>query len=150
MSADFPRRAFLVFGASLAGAGWAGVLSTPAAAAPTLARPANLGLQRSAFLPLLGRTFRIGQGRDSLVVVLRQVSDLKPTVRPGSEHQFSLIFSCPRRRLGLPQGTYPVSHRGGDWISLFIVPVGRLGTTQQYQAIIDSLPRPRLHAERVR
>lgn len=148
MNASLPRRVFLASGASLAGAGWAGLLPTRAAAAPALARPTlarleKLALRRSAFLPLLGQTFRIGHGRGSVTVVLRQVIDLEPAVMPGSEHQFSLIFSGPAHRRGLPQGTYRVSHPSRDRISLFVVPVGHLGTTQHYQAIIDSLPRPR-------
>lgn len=140
MSAGFSRRAFLASGASLAGVGWTGVLAQRAAAAPPLATPTKLALRRSAFLPLIGRTFRIAHDGESLTVVLRKVSDLKPTVRPGAEDQFSLIFTDSGRRPVLPQGTHFVSYPGRGRISLFVVPVLRRGTTQHYQAIIDSRP----------
>lgn len=143
MSAGFSRRAFFASGASLAGAGWVGAVASPAAAAT----PRNLALRRSAFLPLLGQTFRIAHDAGSLSVVLRQVSDLKPTVRPGAEDQFSLIFTDSWLRPVLSQGTYSVSHSGRGRISLFVVPVGRGGTVQRYQAIIDSRRVPQPHRD---
>lgn len=105
-------------------------------------------MRRSAFLPLLGETFRIAHDRGSLAVVLRQVSDLKPTVRPGAEDQFSLIFTESRLGAVLSQGTYRVSYPGRGRITLFIVPVGRRETRQRYQAIIDNRPLPRFHQGR--
>lgn len=93
MSVGFSRRAFLVSGASLAGVGWAGVLTARVAAAPALTTLRNLALRRSAFLPLRGQTFLIAHDRGSLSVVLHQVSDLKPTAWSGAEDQFSLIFT---------------------------------------------------------
>lgn len=99
-------------------------------------------MRRSAFLPLLGETFRIAHDRGSLTVVLRQVSDLTPTVRRGAEYQFSLIFTDSGRQPVLSQGTYPVSHPRRGRISLFVVPIGRRETAQHYQVIIDSRPRP--------
>lgn len=142
MSEGFSRRAFLACGASLAGVGMAGVLASPAAAAPAqVAAPARLAMRRSAFLPLLGRTFLIAHDRGSLAVVLHQVSDLKPTVRRGAEDQFSLVFTHSGRHPALSQGTYSISRRGRGRISLFVVPVGHSETVQHYQAIIDSRPR---------
>lgn len=145
MSANFSRRAFLASGASLAGAGWVGMRAPGASAAAALTGSRKLALRRSAFLPLLGQVFRIAHDAGSLAVVLRQVSDLKPTVRPGAEDQFSLIFTGTGRQAVLSQGTYHVSHPGRGRISLFVVPVGSHGTAQQYQAIIDSRPVPRFH-----
>jgi len=139
MSVGLPRRTFLAFGASLAGAGWAGVLTSRAAAAPELATSRNLALRRSVFLPLLGQTFRIAHAGGSLTVVLSQVSDLKPTVRPGAEDQFSLVFTDARLRPALSQGTYSVSHARRRH-SLFVVPVDRREIVQRYQVIIDSRP----------
>lgn len=146
MSAGFSRRAFLASGASLAGAGLVGV-QVPRAAASTLATSRDLALRRSTFLPLLGEVFRIVHEQGSLAVVLRQVSDLQPNVSPGAEDQFSLIFSSGMLGPVLSQGTYPVSHPGRGRISLFVVPVGGLGTAQQYQAIIDSRPLPRFRKD---
>jgi len=126
----------------LAGVGWAGVRTSRAAAAAVLVAPENvpLRLRRSAFVPLLGQTFRIAHDRGSLTVGLRQVSDLEPTVRAGAEDQFSLIFTDSGLRPVLPQGTYYVSHPRRGRISLFIVPVARREAAQHYQAIIDSRP----------
>ena len=101
-------------------------------------------MRRSAFLPLIGETFRIAHDRGSLTVVLRQIGDLKPTVRRGAEDQFSLIFTDSGLRAVLSQGTYPVSHPRRGRISLFLVPVGRRESAQHYQAIIDSRPLRRL------
>ena len=139
MSVGLPRRAFLALGASLAGAAWAGVLAPRTAAVAELAIPWNLGLRRSAFLPLLGKTFRIAHDAGSLTVVLSQICDLDPTVRPGAEDQFSLIFTDARLRPAIPQGTYSVT-QGRRGRSLFVVPVGRRETAQHYQAVIDCRP----------
>ena len=141
MGAGLSRRTFLVCAGSLAGVGWWGVMAPGAAAAPALVTTKDLAFRRSAFLPLLGQTFRIVHNRRSLTVVLHQVSDLQPCVRPGAEDQFSLIFTHRGLRPALSQGTYPVRHARRGQISLFLVPIGRSETAQHYQAIIDSRPR---------
>ena len=142
MSAGLSRRTFLVCSGSLAGVGWWGVMAPGAVAAPALATTKNLAYRRSAFLPLLGQTFRIVHNRGSLTGVLRQVSDLQPSVRPGAEDQFSLIFTHRGLRPALSQGTYPLSHARRGQISLVVVPIGRSETSHHSQAIIDSRPRP--------
>ncbi len=124
----------------MAGAGWVGVLGPRAVAGTDQAAPAKLALRRSAFLPLVGQTFQIARGRSSRNVVLRQVGDLKPTVRPGAEDQFSLIFTNAGHRPVLLQGTYLIRHTRRSQVSLFLVPVGERETVQRYQAIIDSRP----------
>lgn len=141
MSVGWSRRAFVAGGASLVGIGSVCVLVPRAAAA--LLDPAplkNLAVRRSTFLPLVGQTFQIVHDRGSLTVILRQVSDLEPSVRPGAEDQFSLIFTDARLRPALPQGTYSISHARQGGISLFVAPVGRRQTAQEYQAVIDSRP----------
>ena len=148
MSVGLSRRAFLAGGASLAGIGSATVL-VPRATAAVLA-PAGvkkLALRRSAFLPLVGQTFRIASDRGGLTVTLRQVNDLKPAVRPGAEDQFSLIFTDTRLRPALPQGTYAISHPRRGQISLSVIPIGLRRTAQHYQIIIDSRPRAAIHKE---
>lgn len=146
MSAGFSRRAFLGSGASLAGVGWVGAQASRAAAATTPSgTPEPLAMRRSSFLPLLGQTFRIAHGGESLTVVLRQIGDLKPTTRLGAEDQFSLIFSHYRLRPAIPQGTYSISHPRRGRISLFVVPVGRRQYAQRYQVIIDSRPLRLFH-----
>ena len=146
MSAGFSRRAFLGSGASLAGAGWVGAQASRAAAAtgPSGTRE-PLAMRRSTFLPLLGQSFRMARGGESLTVVLRKVMDLKPATRPGAEDQFSLIFSHSRLRPAVQQGTYSISHPRRGRISLFVVPVGRRQYVQQYQVIIDNRPLRLFH-----
>lgn len=141
MSVSLSRRAFLAGGASLAGVGSVCALAPRAAAAMLAsAGTSKLALRRSAFLPLVGQSFRIIHDRDSLTVVLRQVIDLMPSVRPGAENQFSLIFTGTGLQPALPQGTYAIRHARRGRIFLFVVPVGPSGDTQHYEAIIDSRP----------
>jgi hypothetical protein len=102
-------------------------------------------MRRSAFVPLVGDTFEIIHERGSLPVVLRQVSDLKPTLRPGAEDQFSLMFTDARLRPALQEGTYGIRHARQGRIALFVAPVDRPQTTQHYQAIINQpVPDPDL------
>lgn len=143
MSAGLSRRAFLASGTLLAGVGWAGALASRAVAVPVLVTRKKLAMRRSAFAPLVGQTFRMTHGHGSLTVVLRQVGDLDPSVHPGLEDQFSLIFTGRRLRPTLSQGTYTISHPWRGRISLFVVPVSRSKTAQDYQAIINNRPRPR-------
>jgi uncharacterized protein DUF6916 len=140
MSVDLSRRSVLAGGASLIAVGSVCALAPPAAAVLAPAASNSLALRRSTFLPLVGQAFQIVHDRGSLTVVLRRVSDLKAAVRPGAEDQFSLIFTDARIRPAIPQGTYSIRHARHGLISLFVVPVGRRQTTQQYQAIIASRP----------
>jgi hypothetical protein len=139
MSVGLSRRAFLAGGASLAAIGAvSGVVSRGAAAVLHPARLKNLALRRSTFVPLVGQPFQIAHDQGSLTVVLREVSDLGPSVRPGAEGQFSLTFADAGLRSALPQETYSFSQPRLGRISLFIVPVGLARTAQLYQAIINS------------
>jgi hypothetical protein len=102
-------------------------------------------MRRSAFLPLLGQTFRIRHNAGSETVVLRQVNNLRPCVKPGAQDQFSLMFSGSGHRPALSQGTYSISHPRHGRISIFIVPVGIViaggsENGQRYLAVIDSRP----------
>jgi hypothetical protein len=139
MSVSVSRRAFLAGGASLAGIGSVCVLVPGAAAAVVQATSSrSLAIRRSAFVPLVGQTFQIVGDRRSLSVVLRQVNDLVPAVRPGAEDQFSLVFTDTSLHPVLRQGTYPIRHARQGWTSLFVAPVDRRRTAQHYQATIDS------------
>jgi hypothetical protein len=139
MSGGLSRRAFLVGGTALAGTG-AVALVAPDAAAALL--PASLfrgiEMRRSAFLPLLGETFEIVHAGGMLPVVLRQVSDLAPAVRPGCENQFSLMFTDGGLRPPVEQGIRVISHARQGQIALFVVPVERRKTMQRYQVIVDN------------
>lgn len=140
MSDGLSRRSVLSSAASLAAIGSACAL-IPGAAATVLGPVADkkLGLRRSAFLPLVGQKFKIGPGRGA-AVVLREVTDLGPSARSGAEDQFSLIFANGKAEPVVPQGTYSIAHARQGRISLFIVPVGRDQTIQQYQAIVNARP----------
>jgi hypothetical protein len=138
MSGGLSRRAFLAGGTSLVGLG-AVAVTLPGAAAvlPSLAAK-GLAMRRSAFLTLVGETFEIVHDRGSLPVVLHEISDLKPTLQPGAEDQFSLMFTDARVRPALEQGTYGIIHARRGRIALFVAPVDRRSTTQHYQVIINS------------
>ena len=143
MSVGLSRRAFLAGGASLAAVGAAsaaagGLVSRGATAVLHPAGLKNPALRRSTFVPLVGQRFQIAHDQGSLTVVLRQVSDLEPSLRPGAEGQFSLMFADAGLRPVLPQETYSISHARLGRISLFIVPVGLARSAQLYQAIINN------------
>jgi hypothetical protein len=97
-----------------------------------------MAMRRSAFVPLVGETFQIIHDQGALPVILRQVSDLQPTVQSGAEHQFSLMFADTELRPPLQGGSYGISHAGQGRIALFVAPVDRPHTAQHYQAIINS------------
>jgi hypothetical protein len=140
MSGDLSRRSVLATAASLTAVGSVCAL-IPGAAATVLAPVAasKLAYRRSAFLPLVGQRFQIS-GHRGATVVLTTISDLKPTIRPGAEEQFSLIFTRDPRLPAIPQGTYSITHARAGRISLLIVPIGRGRTVQQYQAVINTRP----------
>jgi hypothetical protein len=138
MSINLSRRSVLAGGASLVAVGSVCALAPPAAAVVVPTPLNHLALRRSTFLPLIGQAFQIAHDRGSLTVILRRVSDLNPGGRPGAEHQFSLFFTDARIQPSIPQGTYCIRHARRGRISLFVVPVGRRKTPQQYQAIITS------------
>jgi hypothetical protein len=114
-------------------------MARPAAAVKVWASAPSttIALRRSAFVPLVGDTFEIIHQGGSLPVVLRQVTDLKPTLRPGAEDQFSLMFTDARLRPALQDGTYGISHPRHGRIALFVTPIDRPQTTQHYQAVIN-------------
>ena len=139
MSDGVSRRAFLAGGASLAGIGAMGAL-VPRAATAVSGPLKNPAFRRSTYVPLVGQTFRILHDQGSLDVVLQSVSDLKPTLRPGAEDQFSLVFIDAGLRPVLGQETYVISQARLGRVSLFLVPVDHRKTVQRYQAIINSRP----------
>jgi hypothetical protein len=139
MSGGLSRRAFLVGSAALAGTGAAALLAPGGAAAViSAARSRAIDMRRSAFVPLLGETFEIVHADGALPVVLRQVSDLEPAVRPGCEDEFSLMFTDARLRPPLEQGIHVISHARQGQIALFVAPVERRQTVQRYQVIVNN------------
>jgi hypothetical protein len=125
-------------------------MGLPGAAAVVLpsVKPKSIAMRRSAFVPLVGEVFEIIHDGGTLPVVLRQVSDLKPAVRPGAEDQFSLMFTDARLRPALQGRTYAISHARYGGIALFVAPVDRPETTQCYQAIINSPDRDLIRSHR--
>jgi hypothetical protein len=108
--------------AAVAGAG------LPAYLAPRARAATSLG--RSRFEPLVGQIFRIGPTS----LRLTAVEDLPDA--SGSERAFSLVFHGAHRN-DLRQGTYTLAKTGAGRFEMFLVPVGRARSGQDYQAIFD-------------
>lgn len=124
------RRTFALGGAGL-------VLLHAARAASVRAGAARPGTwARSRFTPHRGATFRMtGAGAD-VKVVLTEISDLRPTVRPDDENRFSLMFVAPMGH-SAADGIRKFSRAGFGDIDLFVSPVGRSAKARHYQAIIN-------------
>jgi hypothetical protein len=108
--------------AALVGAGVPALAASPARAAQTAGR--------STFEPHVGQLFRIGP----TPLRLSSVRDLPGAA--GSERSFSLMFHSAHRG-ELDQGTYTLSRSGAGRFQMFLVPVGRAKSGQDYQAVFD-------------
>jgi hypothetical protein len=100
------------------------------------ARPASLA--RSRFTPFVGAPFRLTGDGDDAEVVLAEIGDLRPVLRPGDEGRFSLLFAARRGQPAADGIRTLSSHRFGA-VRLFVAPVGRGGQERCYQAIINRL-----------
>jgi hypothetical protein len=125
---DLSRRTFLRLS----------TLTLVATAAPlvtveqALASVSSPTLTRSAFLPYVGKTFRLGSAGGVLV----EVGDLKPVGAPADERRFSLMFEATSA-LATGQGTYRVGRDGCGTVDLFLVPVDRGAKHHLYQAVVN-------------
>ncbi len=54
--------------------------------------------------------------------------------------QFSLIFTCPTTPW-LPQGSYTFVHPDMGTVLLFLVPIGPVGKTMQYESVFSRFAR---------
>jgi hypothetical protein len=117
-------------------------LTLIAAAAPlvtveqALAAISPATLTRSAFLPYVGKTFRLTGALVSASGVLVEIGDLKPVHAPADERRFSLVFETTSE-LATGQGTYRVGRVGFGAVDLFLVPVDRGAKHHLYQAVVN-------------
>lgn len=91
---------------------------------------------RSRFTAFRGATFRMTGAGDDVRVVLAEISDLRPAVRPDDEDRFSLMFVAPGSH-SAADGIRKFSRPGFGEINLFVSPVGRSAKVRHYQAIIN-------------
>jgi hypothetical protein len=75
-------------------------------------------LSKAVFLALLGETFAVWIGNDSVSIQLIQIDDGLPSV---VAEQFSLVFRGPSDPV-LPEGSYTVSHHTAGSTTLFLQP----------------------------
>jgi hypothetical protein len=92
-------------------------------------------LSRSSFSPFVNSTFRVADGRRRVPVVLSRIDDIASTTPTTRDDRFSLIFTGTGDT-SFTQDTRRLLHAGRPTVDLFIVPVGRSGPGQTYQAII--------------
>jgi hypothetical protein len=143
------RRQFISGAAVSAGAGMApGFVSRAAAAAldggktnpVAVPRTGPVNLTRADFAPHVGSPFRVRLSPIRRIsVTLTEATDGAPKSpgRSGARGEaFSLLFAGARRT-AFAQETYRVDHAAMGDLTLFLVPVGRPGRTQTYQAVFD-------------
>lgn len=111
----------------------AAAASGPLALAERALAVVAVRLTRRTFRPLVGSAFRFSAAGRSYTAVLASVGNL-PNSRPGDENRFRLMFTV--RGGGPAQGTYRFTHPKLAPFPLFVVPVGRGGTT--YEAVVVS------------
>jgi hypothetical protein len=137
---DLDRRSFLRVAAGAAAGGIIplhAVGVAEAQSAPTIARPGTAGLAMASFQPYVNTSFRFQVGGRSIAMPLSKVTDDRPPGTRSTGECFSLMFAGPKP--AFPQGTYAVEHAGLGRFNLFVVPVGRKSTGQDYQALFNHL-----------
>jgi hypothetical protein len=111
-----------------------GLLGAPfAGERPAFAARRSL-YSRARFAPVFRRRFRMVDGRNSWVVTLVRISDLKYCAK-GDNRSFALTFTS--RTAGPPQGSYVLRRRGFTPTTLFVVPDAARRT---YSAIVFRAP----------
>jgi hypothetical protein len=88
-------------------------------------------LKYDDFAGHLGKAYDILADGGRLPVVLDEAQPLPGSPREGGG--FRLVFRGPLQPI-IPQGVYPIQ-RGSETHELFIVPIGRVETGIQYEAI---------------
>lgn len=94
-------------------------------------------LTRTVLNGQLNTYFRVGGRKTASFLELVAVNDLASAVANGtvgSELSFSAVFRGPAGA-PLAQQTYPLQHRMLGKLSLFLVPVGPAGRSQEYEAV---------------
>jgi len=84
------------------------------------------GLERSTFVPLLGRTVQVSDGVRATAGRLVAVRDLTPARMPNDQHCFSLLFALAPGMVW-PGQIYRFSAPRLGSFALFAAPVGKSG-----------------------
>jgi hypothetical protein len=98
------------------------------------------GLRRSSYLNLTGQDFKVSAGGRSYALQLISVDDLPiasevPALR-DSEDAFSLRFRGDGRST-FAQGIHELSHAQLGTAALFIAPIEKPGSSQDYEVVVD-------------
>jgi hypothetical protein len=93
-------------------------------------------LVRSTFTPLLGATFRMTGGGDDFDVVLAEINDVVPVLRPNDQNRFAAVFSAPAGRQRT-QGIRSLYHPNIGHIALFVASVDRGVEASRYEAVVN-------------
>ncbi len=92
-------------------------------------------LSKAVFLALLGETFAVSTGNDTVSIQLIQIDDGLPS---AVTEQFSLVFRGPRDP-ALPEGPYTVRHRTAGSTTLFLQLSGYEDRYSYYEAPFNLL-----------
>lgn len=125
------RRRALQLGAAL-------VIGSTSLARSWLLAPAGAAtVDRSAFEPHVGRTFKMVGAAGTAYLTLTAVDDL-PHGRPGSPTEFAATFRYRSGGRDLPSGIYSFRNRRFGAASLFAVPVHRPGADPVFEVVTNS------------
>lgn len=92
-------------------------------------------LSKAVFVDLLGETFTVSAGNDTVAIQLIQIDDGLPS---AVAEQFSLVFRGPLDP-ALPEGPYTVSHRSAGSTTLFLQLSGSDKDYSYYEAPFNLL-----------
>jgi Domain of unknown function (DUF6916) len=92
-------------------------------------------LSKSVFLALLGESFTVSSGDDTLAIELIQIDDGLPS---EDTEQFSLVFRGPHDP-AVPEGPHTVSHRTAGRTTLFLQFSGHDKRHSYYEAPFNLL-----------
>jgi hypothetical protein len=119
-----------------AGAGFAGLLIAPSAWARSSAATARKTLVRSHFKPIVGAKLKMTGGGNDVDVVLSEITDLVPRLRPDDPNRFALVFTAPRDHRPT-SGIRTLQHDAFGQVALFVSPVDRGVKAHHYEAVIN-------------
>jgi hypothetical protein len=93
---------------------------------------------RSRFVPFRGATFAMTGGGGKVGVVLTDIRDLRPVLRPADEKRFMLLFTAARDHKPA-DGIRRFRNDNFGEIDLFVSPIGQSAESLTYQVIINRL-----------
>lgn len=124
------------------------LLTSGAAAAMVIALPSGLAyasaaldpayLRRASYAGLVGQTFTVSWWGGSARLTLDAVEDLAGKGLAGRDDAFALVFSAdPSASLDRQDGPVTLSHPKLGSFQLFLPPVDRAASRQDYEAIVN-------------